>query len=370
MPESKALLAVGTRPEAIKLFPVARALAERTDLEPVTVVLPQQESLVDQALVSLGWREHARLRRTQSGFSLAEMLSDFVAGMAGEIARQKPDVVIVQGDTTSALASALAAFYAGVPVAHVEAGLRTWTFERPFPEEMHRACIDTFARFCFAPTAEAASNLERAGILKERILITGNTVIDTLEHVLSLPPEQPTALSEHGRRVLVTCHRRESFEQGISEVCQAIRALGQRLTDVEFLVVLHPNPNVADRMNRELEEGPSLKKIGALPYRDFVHVLRSAWIVLTDSGGIQEEATALGVPFLILRDETERPEGTRTGSGLLVGTNPDRVMGEVLRLHGDESAHRAMARASSVFGDGHAAERIADRLQGDLSLLR
>jgi UDP-N-acetylglucosamine 2-epimerase (non-hydrolysing) len=367
MPKRKALLCVGTRPEVIKLFPVARALRERTELEPVTVVLPQQEALVEQTLRSLDWHAHSRLRRAGTGFSLGEMLSDFVAGMAREIAREEPDVVLVQGDTTSALASAVAAFYAEVPVAHVEAGLRTWNFEGPFPEEMHRACIDVFARFCFAPTREAAENLARAGIAKENVEITGNTVIDALEYVLAnLPPEQPVPSAGRARRVVVTCHRRESFEHGVSAVCQAIRALSERLSDVEFVVVLHPNPNVADRMKRELAEGPALLRIDPLGYRDFVHVLRSAWMVLTDSGGIQEEATSLGVPFLVLRDETERPEAQRAGSGLLVGTDPERVVSEVTRLHADENAYRAMATRSTVFGDGHAAERIAEKLKSAL----
>jgi UDP-N-acetylglucosamine 2-epimerase (non-hydrolysing) len=367
IPRRKALLAVGTRPEVIKLFPVARALKERTDLEPVTIALPQQQVLVEQTLASLGWQAQTRLQRSRDGFSLAEMFSDFVAGMALQIERERPQVVIVQGDTTSALASALAAFYAQVPVAHVEAGLRTWKFERPFPEEMHRACIDVFARFCFAPTRDAAENLARAGVAKENIEITGNTVIDTLEYVVSsLPPEEPVPVLQHKRRVVVTCHRRESFDRGIAAICQALRVLVERLTDIEFLVVLHPNPKVAEQMQRELEEGPGLKKIEPLGYREFVHVLRSAWLVLTDSGGIQEEATALGVPFLVLRDETERPEAQRAGAGLLVGTDPDRVVSELTRLYQDENAYRAMARPSSVFGDGRAAQRIADRLQAEL----
>jgi UDP-N-acetylglucosamine 2-epimerase (non-hydrolysing) len=367
MPKRKALLAVGTRPEVIKLFPVARALRERTDLEPVTIVLPQQEALVDQTLASLDWQGCTRLQRSLSGFSLAEMFSDFLSGMARELEREKPDVVVVQGDTTSALAAAFAAFYAQVPLAHVEAGLRTWTIERPFPEEMHRACIDVFARFCFAPTVEAAQNLERAGIARESIEVTGNTVIDTLNYVLaSLLPEQPIGVSGQKRRIVVTCHRRENFDHGIRAVCLAIRALIQRLLDVEFLVILHPNPNARDQMKRELSEGPSLNRIDPLAYRDFVHVLRSAWLVLTDSGGVQEEATALGVPFLVLRDETERPEAQRAGSGLLVGTDPDRLVREVSRLHADEGAYRAMTAPSTVFGDGHAAEKIADKLQSGL----
>jgi UDP-N-acetylglucosamine 2-epimerase (non-hydrolysing) len=370
MPKRKALLAVGTRPEVIKLFPVAIALRERTDLEPVTIALPQQATLVEQTLASLNWGGCTRLRRTRSGFSLAEMFSDFLAGMAHEIEREKPSVVVVQGDTTSALASACAGFYAQVPVAHVEAGLRTWTFERPFPEEMHRACIDVFARFCFAPTPEAAKNLERAGIAPSNIEVTGNTVIDTLNYVLgSLLPAQPLALSPQKRRIVVTCHRRENFERGISALCKAIRTLGERLLDVEFFVVLHPNPNGRDQIERELAEGPSLKRIEPLAYREFLHLLRSAWMVLTDSGGIQEEATALGVPFLVLREETERPEAQRVGCGLLVGTDPDRLVREVLRLHVDEAAYRAMAAPSTVFGDGRAAERIADKLQSALCTL-
>ena len=367
MRKRKALLAVGTRPEVIKLFPVARALRERTDFEPVTIALPQQDALVEETLASLQWRGHKRLQRVLSGFSLAEMLSDFLQSMARQIEDEQPDVVIVQGDTTSALASGLAAFYAQVPVAHVEAGLRTWTLARPFPEEMHRVCIDVFSRFCFAPTPEAARNLERAGIASERIEVTGNTVIDTLSHVVaSLPPEQTVPASGRKRRIVVTCHRRENFERGISAVCQAIRELGERLAEVEFLVILHPNPNVRDQMKRELIDGPGLKCIDPLGYRDFIHVLRSAWVVLTDSGGIQEEATALGVPFLVLRDETERPEAQRVGSGLLVGTEPDRLVREVTRLHADEGAYRAMAAPHQVFGDGHAAERIADRLKSAL----
>jgi UDP-N-acetylglucosamine 2-epimerase (non-hydrolysing) len=198
-------------------------------------------------------------------------------------------------------------------------------------------------------------------------LITGNTVIDALQHVLAhLSPEREYAVPRGRRRVLVTCHRRENFEKGIAAVCQAIRTLVGSAPDLDFLVVMHPNPKVRLQMDRELSDGPSLKKIDPMAYCDFVHALRSAWIVLTDSGGVQEEATALGIPFLVLRDETERPEGLRSGTGVLVGTDTTRVVAEVERLGQIESAYRAMATPSTVFGDGRAALRIADSLRASL----
>ncbi len=347
----------------IKLLPVERALRERTNIRPITLALRQQGPLLEQSFESVEWQPDRFVERPIEGFSLAEMLSGLVLAMAREISLEQPNVVIVEGDTTTVLAASLAAFYARVPVAHVEAGLRTWNFEQPFPEEMHRACVDVFADFCFTPTEDSAANLIKSGVPEHRIHVTGNTVVDALHHVLrELPPRRDYPVPEGKRRIVVTCHRRENFESGVTAICRAIRTLVGSALDLDFLVLLHPNPNVRDRMDREIAEGPSLRKTEPLPYRDFVHVLRSAWMVLTDSGGIQEEATALGVPFLVLREDTERPEGLKAGTGLLVGTDADRVVAEVSRLCHDASGYRAMASPSTVFGDGRAGERIADLL--------
>lgn len=360
----KALICAGTRPEVIKLLPVERVLRRRGKIQPITLALRQQGPLLDQSFASLEWTPDRFVDRPIEGFSLAEMLAGLVLAMSREIEREKPAFVITQGDTTTALASSLAAFYAKVPVAHVEAGLRTWNFEQPFPEEMHRACIDVFARHCFAPTEDSAANLLKAGVPKDRVFVTGNTVIDALLYVLEhLPPSRAYPVPAGKRRVVVTLHRRENFEKGVVAVCRAIRTLLARAPELDFLVTLHPNPNVKTQMTRELPDVAALTKIDPLPYRDFVHVLKSAWLVLTDSGGIQEEATALGVPFLVLREDTERPEGLRAGTGLLVGADEERVVAEVERLRADEVAYRTMATPRTVFGDGRSAERIADVLE-------
>ncbi len=362
----KALICLGTRPEVIKLFPVERALRERTSIEPVTLALRQQAQLLDQSFASVEWKPDRVVERSVAGYSLSQMFAGLLLAMEEEIDREKPGVVIVQGDTTTALAASVAAFYAKVPVAHVEAGLRTWNFEQPFPEEMHRACVDVFARFCFAPTQASADNLLKAGVPRERISITGNTVVDALNYVVArLPAQRQYPVAAGQRRVVVTCHRRENFERGIAAVCSAVGTLSAR-PELDFLITLHPNPNVRTTIDQALVDGPRLKKIEPLPYRDFVHVLRSAWLVLTDSGGIQEEATALGVPFLVLREDTERPEGLQAGTGRLVGTDADRVVAEVNALLADSARYRAMATPSEVFGDGRAAERIADTLKAAL----
>jgi UDP-N-acetylglucosamine 2-epimerase (non-hydrolysing) len=349
----------GTRPEVIKLFPVWRALRA---LEPAVLVrvigVRQQAQLLDQTFASLGERPDIYLERPTSGFDLGDMLAGLLLSMSRLIHEQAPAAVVVQGDTTTALAAALAAFYARVPVAHVEAGLRTWSFEQPFPEEMHRAVIDQFAALCLAPTALSAENLARMGIPAARIHVTGNTVVDALHFVARhLTPERPRPVPAGKRRIVVTCHRRENFEGGIQEICRAVLMLAEQHADLEFVVTRHPNPNVAKSIDEALTGRSGIDVLEPLPYRDFIHLMKDAWLILTDSGGIQEEATALGKPFLILREGTERPEAI--GAGLLVGAAAASICQAVTRLSDDRAEYDVMARPRDVFGDGRAAERSA-----------
>ncbi|HMJ10652.1 MAG TPA: UDP-N-acetylglucosamine 2-epimerase (non-hydrolyzing) [Polyangiaceae bacterium] len=354
------LVCAGTRPEVIKLFPVWRALRAAQPGRPTrTVGVRQQAALLDQTFATLGERADISLERPTGGFDLREMLAGLLLSLGNLIEQQRPAAVIVQGDTTTALAAALAGFYARVPVVHVEAGLRTWTFDQPFPEEMHRAVIDQFAALCLAPTPMSAENLTRMGVPSERIHVTGNTVVDALQYVAKhLPAEQPRPVPAGKRRVLVTCHRRENFEAGIQEICDAVLQLVTARPDLDFVVTRHPNPNVAQYIDQSLVGRASITVLEPLPYRDFVHLMRDAWLILTDSGGIQEEATALGKPFLILREGTERPEAI--GAGMLVGAAASAIVQAVLKLEEDTAQYAAMARPRDVFGDGRAGERSAE----------
>jgi len=354
-----ALLAVGTRPEVIKMFSVARALAAR-GVKVETVAVLQQRELLLATFEALGWQPDQLVERGSSDFSLAEMMTGVTSAVAEAIEARKPDVVVVQGDTTTAFAAALAAFYARIPVAHVEAGLRTWNLAMPFPEEAHRALIDQIADVCLAPTPSAAENLRRAGIPESRIVITGNTVIDALRAVRAELPPRDRFTREGLRTVVVTCHRRENFGPGVLEVCAAVKQIAERHADVHFVVTSHPNPNVARHIEAELTAHPAVRVVSPLPYREFVHLLADAWLILTDSGGIQEEATSLGKPFLILREVTERPEAI--GPGLIVDPDAGAIARAFDTLSADRAAYDRMAKPSDVFGDGLAGERSADAI--------
>lgn len=364
----RVMVVVGTRPEAIKMAPVVAALRARPETYEVRLcVTAQHRQMLDQVLAIFGLVPDVDLDLMRPDQTLAGLTAAVLTAVHDTILRERPDVVLVHGDTTTTLASTLAAFYAHVPVGHVEAGLRTHDLQRPFPEEANRLLTDQLARFRFAPTARARRNLLQEGIL-DNIWVTGNTVIDALlaavRRVREAPPDIPglTATLGERRLLLVTGHRRESFGDGFMHIGRALRRLATERDDLDIVYPVHLNPNV-QRPIRELLGGlERVHLIEPLPYLPFVRLLDACHIVLTDSGGIQEEAPALGKPVLVMRDVTERPEAVEAGTARLVGAREDAIVSAVNELLDDPGAWAAMAHAVNPFGDGHASERIADLL--------
>jgi UDP-N-acetylglucosamine 2-epimerase (non-hydrolysing) len=359
------MVVFGTRPEAIKLLPVIDALRSRG--VPMRIcVTAQHRELLDQALGE-DIRPDVDLDLMRPGQSVGRLTGRMIAALDRVFAAEAPERVIVQGDTATAVAAAQAAYYRGIPVAHVEAGLRTGNPLAPHPEEGNRRMIAAIADLHFAPTAAAAQALRKEGIPATGIFLTGNTVVDALLAMRARLASEPALAGpalpvlEHcgGRRLLlVTCHRRESFGAA-REIAAALRALAGR-PDVLIALPLHPNPAIRGPLQRELTGAPNIMLLDPLGFAPFVALLSAAHIVLTDSGGVQEEAPVLGVPVLVLRDRTERPEGVAAGTARLVGTRAQRIVAEACRLLDNPAAHARMARAHSPYGDGQAAERIAD----------
>lgn len=369
---SHVLVIFGTRPEAIKLFPVVRALAARPELTVRTCVTAQHRGLLDQVLGIADLVPDIDLDLMEPGQSLDRLTARLLTGLGEVMDAHKPDLVIVQGDTATAMAGALAAYYRRVPVAHVEAGLRSGDIYHPWPEEVNRRIVAPIAALHFAPTETAAAALRRETISPDTIHVTGNTVIDALLWTQQRIAAEPTlagglgALAARfaGRRlVLVTTHRRENFGGGMAAIARAIGRIADR-SDVAVLFPMHPNPNVASAMDAVLGQRENVARIEPLDYPHFVRALAMCDVVLTDSGGVQEEAPALGKPVLVMRETTERPEGVEAGTAKLVGTDEARIVSEIFTLLDDSDAHAAMARAHNPFGDGHASERIAEIVAG------
>lgn len=365
------LLVFGTRPEAIKMAPVYRALCERRDrFDPLCCVTGQHREMLDQVLALFEMRPDFDLDLMRPCQELAALHAAIVAGVAGVIDQAKPDLVLVHGDTATAMAGALAAFYAQVPVGHVEAGLRSNDLKAPFPEELNRRTVDTIARYRFAPTDAARINLLSEGCDPDSICVTGNTAIDALRIVGSRAGgEAGGALddalgSDHRRSrfVVVTCHRRETVAAGLDELCAALGDLADAFPGIRFLFPVHPNPLLRAAMEPFTRGRPNLRLIDPLPYDVFVAAMRASHFILTDSGGMQEEGLALGKPVLVMRGVTERPEAVAAGGARLVGTSRGAIVAEATRLLKDDGMHRAMSAAPNPFGDGHAADRIADFL--------
>lgn len=352
------LLVYGTRPEAIKMAPVLWALAGRPEaFTPVVCSTAQHREMLGRVEGALGLAPDLDLGLMRPDQGLNDLLARAVAALDQVLMQVHPDWLVVQGDTTTALAAALAAFHRRVRVAHVEAGLRTGDLARPFPEEANRQLIDRLATLLFAPTARAREALLAEGTPAERVELTGNTVVDALQRIAAgLGP--PEARDE----VLVTVHRRESFGEPLSGILAAIRELARRFPETRFLYPVHRNPNVLGPAHAALTGLPNVELAAPLDYVALVDRLRGCRLVLTDSGGIQEEAPAFGKPVLVLRETTERPEGIEAGVARLVGTDPARIVAEASRLLGDESAYAAMAHRVQPYGDGRAGERIAARL--------
>ncbi|RAP58429.1 UDP-N-acetylglucosamine 2-epimerase (non-hydrolyzing) [Oleiagrimonas sp. MCCC 1A03011] len=369
MNEKKHLLCiVGTRPEGIKMAPVIKALKQASWTRVTVLATAQHRDLLDQVMSLFGIRPDMDLDIMKDNQSLSELTSRLLTRLDGAFAELQPDVVLAQGDTTTVMTAALAAFYRRIPFGHVEAGLRTHDMANPFPEEMNRLVAGHLARWHFVPTQRSRSNLLREGIDESAIHVTGNTVIDALLEVAAKEWTLNAPLDPSRRLVLVTAHRRENFGPPLRQICTAIIRLVEHHDDIEVLYPVHPNPNVRSVVAELLSRHPRIHLVDPLDYAPFVEAQKRAHLILTDSGGVQEEAPALGKPVLVMRIETERPEAVDEGVVRLVGTDADEIFTQASCLLSDAQAHAAMARGVSPYGDGHAAERIVGILKRDLGI--
>lgn len=368
MARHRVAVILGTRPEAVKLAPIVGALRDRPDeFEPLVVATGQHREMLHQILAALELKPDIDLDVMHANQPLPQLTCRILDRVAEFLADTRADLVVVQGDTTTAFAAALASFYVRIPVAHVEAGLRTDDLASPFPEEANRRLAAVLAAVHLAPTPHARAALLAEGVPRHRIVVTGNPVVDALRTLGSKPPRVQgngtgSAGENGGRLLLLTAHRRESWGDPLEAICMAIGEIVDRFPDVHVVYPVHLNPRV-DRSARAILGGkPRVTLLPPLDYLAFLDVMRRAYLVLTDSGGVQEEAPSLGKPVLVLRDVTERPEGVAAGVARLVGTDRRRIVGEVSRLLTDRREYEAMRAARNPYGDGHAAERIAEAL--------
>lgn len=377
------MLVFGTRPEAIKMAPLVKAFEKHPqDFTTLVCVTGQHREMLDQVLHLFDIVPDYDLNIMKQGQDLYDVTARVLVGMRDVLKQAKPDVVLVHGDTTTSTAAALAAFYQQIPVGHVEAGLRTHDIYSPWPEEMNRQITGRIATYHFAPTPLAQENLLKENILPQHITVTGNTVIDALYAVVekiqqdrSLSGElterlqaagyDPLRIGQGRRLVLITGHRRENFGEGFRNICRAIKTLSEKYPEVDFVYPMHLNPNVRRPIAEVFgqQHGANLFFIEPLEYLEFVFLMEKSTLVLTDSGGIQEEAPGLGKPVLVMRDTTERPEALAAGTVRLVGTDYDRITGDVSRLLDDKTYYESMSRAVNPYGDGLACGRIVARLQ-------
>ena len=357
------LVVIGTRPEAIKMAPVILALKEEPWANVRVLATAQHRHMLDQVNEFFSIEPDIDLDIMRPNQALTTLTARLLLELDDVLQAEKPDAVLVQGDTTTVMTVAMACFYHRIPIGHVEAGLRTWDMQNPFPEEANRVVAGKLARWHFAPTEGARQNLLKEGVPDKDIIVTGNTVIDALLMTAAKDLTLDIPLDPAKRLVLVTSHRRENFGEPFRNICRALRTLAQNNPDVQFLYPVHPNPNVKDVAYQFLAELPNFQLCEPLDYAPFIAAMKRAYIILTDSGGVQEEAPALGKPVLVLRDETERPEAVDQGVVKLVGPNYESIVKEAQRLLDDDDAYRSMARGVSPYGDGHAAERIVKVLR-------
>ena len=371
---AKILVVFGTRPEAIKLFPVVAALKADRRFTPIVCVSAQHRQMLDQVLEIAGIVPDHDLDLMKPDQTLDGLTAALLTGLGKVMDQVQPARVIVQGDTATAMAGALAAYYRKIPVDHVEAGLRSGNIYHPWPEEVNRKIIGSIASLHFAPTDVSAAALLAENVPASRVHITGNTVIDALHWVRKRIFAKPSLASDlagletlfEGRRIIgVTSHRRENFGGGMENIAEAVAQIAAR-SDVAVIFPVHLNPNVRAVMNQRLGKLPNVALIEPLDYPNFVRLLSIAEIMLTDSGGVQEEAPALGKPVLVMRETTERPEGVTAGTAKLVGTETSVIVTEMFKLLDDKAAYEAMARAHNPFGDGHAASRIVELLGNEI----
>lgn len=364
------LSVIGTRPEAIKMAPVLRALDDcATQLRSIVCVTSQHREMVDPVLALFGIRPHFDLDVMEPGQTLSTLTARLLAKLTPVIDETAPDWILAQGDTTTVFVTSLGAFYHKIKFAHVEAGLRTGNLSQPFPEEMNRRFADSVAAMHFAPTSQNRENLLREGITENKIIVTGNTGIDALLWAARVPYDWSAGPLQHiladKQLVLITAHRRESFDEPLREICLAIRDLAwQYAADgVHFVYPVHPNPNVVSTVFEILADIPNVSLLKPIDYLSMVHLMKRAVLILTDSGGVQEEAAAFGIPVLVLRKVTERPEGIEAGAAKLVGTQRAEIVAKVSALLREPSLRQKMVISSNPYGDGRAAKRIAAALR-------
>jgi UDP-N-acetylglucosamine 2-epimerase (non-hydrolysing) len=363
----KVLVIFGTRPEAVKMAPVIQVLKANPQIETRVCVTAQHREMLDQVLNLFEITPDVDLNLMRPSQALSTLTSQILTQLDPVLEAEKPDWILVQGDTTTVMAASLAAFYRGIKVGHIEAGLRTGDKSQPFPEEINRRLTSVLADLHFAPTELSRDNLLKEGILGTQILVTGNTVIDALLQISNQPMPADVAgwlqqwgIAPGGKRlVVVTAHRRENFGSPIESICAALKSLADKFKqEIHIVYPVHLNPLIQAPVKQRLSGIPNLTLLDPLDYLPMIHLLKSASLVLTDSGGIQEEATGLGKPTLVLREKTERPEGVSAGVLKLVGTDTDKIINETSRLLTDQSAWAKMAHAANPFGDGHAANHI------------
>jgi UDP-N-acetylglucosamine 2-epimerase (non-hydrolysing) len=365
---TKVLFVFGTRPEAIKLCPVLLHMRQRVrEFSVKTCVTAQHRAMLDQVLGVFHVKQDYDLDVMQPGQTLAQSTARILSQLEPILAIERPDMVLVQGDTTTTLSGALAAFYQQIPVGHVEAGLRTGDLSQPFPEEMNRVVTTRLATLHFAPTPLAAGRLAAEGVAGERIFVTGNSGIDAVLYVRdalaggSVAAAPWTQLDAARKLIVVTAHRRESFGAGFEHICAALIRLARR-GDVQIAYPVHRNPNVLEPVHRLLGGHSNILLLDPLDYVPFVDLMRRAWLILTDSGGIQEEGPSLGKPILVMREKTERPEAVEAGTVKLVGTDEEKIVSEAALLLDDAQERRRMSRVHNPYGDGQASRRIADAI--------
>jgi UDP-N-acetylglucosamine 2-epimerase (non-hydrolysing) len=358
----RVMVAVGTRPEVINLAPVIRALTAHPAFEVRLCAVAQQAAMLDDCLREWGLIPDCTVPIPSREHGVCSVLGAMLPSLATVIRSEAPDLLVVQGDTTTNIGVGLAGFYEHIPVAHVEAGLRSGDMERPFPEEMHRVVTDRLAWVHYAPTERSAQNLLAEGCPRDSVVVVGNTVVDAMYSILNgVRPGRRPGPGRH-RRILVTAHRRESFGDGMVAICNAVKDLVSLRRDLEVVYILHPNPAARGPALEILGGSAHVQLLEPQPYPQFLRLMNDADVIVSDSGGVQEEAPYLGRPVVVTREVTERPEASELGRSLLVGAHRDAIVGTVLRLLDDEVTYRAMARPAAPFGDGRAAQRIRDDL--------
>lgn len=359
----KIMTIFGTRPEAIKMAPLIKAIENDERFESIVTVTAQHRQMLDQVMDIFDLKADYDLNIMKDGQTLTDITSRVIKELDSVLVEAKPDIILVHGDTTTTFAASIAGFYHQIKIGHVEAGLRTWNKYSPFPEEMNRQLTDTLADIYFAPTVMSKSNLLKEGRPEESIFITGNTVIDAMEYTIKQNYSNELLDNLAGKRIiLVTMHRRENLGQPMTNVFKAINRLVEKFEDVHIVFPMHKNPKVRKNAEETLSDSEQVHLIEPLDVIDFQNFSNNSYMILSDSGGVQEEAPSLGVPVLVLRDTTERPEGIEAGTLKLVGTEEDKVFEEATLLLSDKEEYEKMSQASNPYGDGNASERILDAI--------